>query len=327
VLRTSAAAKLVFSVPITIWTIASATIFAQSLPDAGTFDPVSVINGIEITPSACEEMERRQTAVRVRVDGRGYCLRYYAAGLRLDGPNPLVAAWMSGDVMGGPKGVAHQQGLGVASMIEQSATLSNRYAVPYVFLARPGTYGSAGKHYEVRHTPLEARLVEAQIDALKARYHIDRWVLGGHSGGGTLAAEFLARRDDIRCAVLSSPAAAYRARLERRGLVQRLKTEVFFDPYDSIDRISEQPGERILLIADPRDTNIPFSTQKLYFDGLKKRGLNAWLIPLQKAPAPTYHSLVDFGETATGMCASGATTDSILEKLHEMPQQSERISN
>ncbi|WP_291694733.1 alpha/beta fold hydrolase [Bradyrhizobium sp.] len=307
--------------------MASVTTFAQSLPDTGMFDPVSVINGIQTTPSACEEMVRRQTAVWVRVDGRGYCLRYYAAGVALDRPNPVVAGWMSGDVMGGPKGVAHQQGLGVASMIEQSATLSNRYAVPYIFLARPGTYGSSGKHYDVRHTPLEARLVDAQIDALKRRYRIDQWVLGGHSGGGTLAAEFLAWRDDIRCAVLSSPAAAYRARLEKKGFVQRLKTEVFFDPYDSIDRIPNQPGRRIFLVADPRDTNIPFSTQELYFDGLKRRGLDAWLVPLQKAPGPKYHSLVDFGETAIGMCASGATTDSILQKLRDMPQQSERISN
>ncbi|WP_284261621.1 serine aminopeptidase domain-containing protein [Bradyrhizobium iriomotense] len=291
------------------------------------FDPLKVINGMQITRSACEEMEQRQTAVWVRVDGRGYCLRYYAVGMTLDGPNPLVAAWMSGDVMGGPKSVAHQQGLGVASMIEQSRTLSNRYAVPYIFLARPGTYGSSGKHYDVRHTPLEARLVEAQIDALKARYHVDRWGLGGHSGGGTLAAELLARRSDIQCAILSSPAAAYRARLEARGWVHRLKAEVYFDPYDSIGQIAKQPERRIFLIADPRDTNIPFSTQELYFDGLKRQGLNAWLVPLTKAPKPKYHSLVDFGETATGMCASGATTDSILKKLHDMPQQPDRISN
>jgi pimeloyl-ACP methyl ester carboxylesterase len=187
--------------------------------------------------------------------------------------------------------------------------LSDRYTVPYIFLARPGTYGSAGKHYDIRHTPLEARLVEALIDALKARYHVDGWVLGGHSGGGTLAAEFLAQRNDIQCAVLSSPAAAYHARLERRRFLHRLKTEVFFDPYDLIDKIPDRPGRRIFLIAYPRDTNIPFSTQELYFDGLKRRGLDAWLVPLKMAPKPKYHSLVDFGETATGMCARGATTD------------------
>jgi pimeloyl-ACP methyl ester carboxylesterase len=326
-LRTVGHATLVAFFAFAIWLIAPEMLAAQSLPDDEMFDPVKVINGIEIAPSVCEGMKRRQTAVWVRVDGRGYCLRYYAAGLTPDGPNPLVAAWMSGDVMGGPRGVGHQQGLGVASMIEQSKTLSDRHGVPYIFLARPGTYGSAGKHHDVRHTPLEAKLVAAEIDALKARYHIERWALGGHSGGGTLAAQFLTERTDIQCAVLSSPAAAYRARLAARGFLHRLKTDVFFDPYDSIGKIPEQPGRRIFLIADPRDTNIPLSTQQLYFDGLKKRGLDAWLVPLKKAPGPKYHSLVDFGETTTGMCASGATTDAILHKLHDMPPQSDRISN
>lgn len=170
-------------------------------------------------------------------------------------------------------------------------------------------------------------MVAAAIDALKLRYHIGRWVLAGHSGGGTLAAEFLARRDDLQCVVLSSPAAAYRERLKKRGWVSRLRNEVFFDPYDSLKQIPDQPTRRIFLIADPRDTNIPFSTQELYFDGLKSHGHAAQLVPLTKAQGPTYHSLVDFGEAATGMCASGASTDVILQTLRAMPAQSNRISN
>ena len=105
--KTIGAASLVSLIAIAIWLIISGTSVAQSLPDDEMFDPVKVISGIQITPSACEDMERRQTAVWVSIDGRGYCLRYYAAGLKLDGPNPLVAAWMSGDIMGGPNGVRH----------------------------------------------------------------------------------------------------------------------------------------------------------------------------------------------------------------------------
>lgn len=300
---------------------------AHSKSDDEMFDPARVIAGIRTDPASCEEMEARHTAVWVNVEGNGYCLRYYAAGLDLIGENAVVAAWMPGDVMGGPKSVGHQQGIGVASMISQSKSLSERYGVPWIFLARPGSYGSAGKHYDIRHKPLEAKLVAAQIDALKARYHIGRWALGGHSGGGTLAAEFLSRRNDIQCAVLSSAAAAYRERLKQRGFTGRLKTEVFFDPYDALDRIPIQADRRIFVLADPRETNIPFSTQKLYFDGLKSRGHAAWMLALKKAPAPKYHSLVDFGEAATGMCAKGMETSVILQTLQAMPPQSERITN
>ena len=305
----------------------SSAALAQSRPDDEMFDPVKVISGTQIPPEHCKEMEARQTAVWVSVESNGYCLRYYAAGLKADGQNPLAMVWMPGDVMGGPKGVRHQAGLGVAAMIEQSQEQFGRYGVPFVFLARPGTYGSAGKHYDIRHTPLEAKLMASAIDTLKSRYQIGRWVLGGHSGGGTLAAEFLARRNDLQCVVLSSPAAAYRARLKARGWVSRLKTEVFFDPYDSLNQIPDQSERRIFLISDPRDSNIPFSTQQLYFNGLKSHGHAAWLVPLTKARGPTYHSLVDFGQAAEGMCARGLATDVMLQTLQAMPMQSDRISN
>jgi hypothetical protein len=98
--KTAATATLVYLFAIAICLIVCDTSLAQSVPDNEMFDPANVINGIQIAPSACEDMERRQTAVWVSVDGRGYCLRYYAAGLTPNGPNPLVAAWMSGDVMG-----------------------------------------------------------------------------------------------------------------------------------------------------------------------------------------------------------------------------------
>ena len=300
---------------------------AQSVPDSEMFDPAKVIAGIQISHDACRDMEARQTAVWVIVEGKGYCLRYYAAGLSQKGENPLVAAWMPGDVMGGPKGVGHQQGIGVASMIEQSKSLSDKYGVPWVFIARPGSYGSAGKNYDIRHKPLEAKLVAAEIDALKLRYRIGHWALGGHSGGGTLAAEFLARRHDLTCVVLSSAAAAYRERLKQRGFKKRLKIDVFFDPFDALDNVPKQPDRRVFMLADPRETNIPFPSQKLYFDALKARGHAVWMAVLKKAPPPKYHSLVDFGEAATGMCANGTQTDIILQTLQNMPQQSSRVMN
>lgn len=326
-MKTVGIAALTSSIVSAYALLVSSGALAQSRPDDEMFDPVKVIDGTQISPEACKEMEARQTAVWVDVESRGYCLRYYAAGLKADGQNPLAVAWMPGDVMGGPKGVRHQAGLGVAAMIAQSQEQFGKYGVPFIFLARPGTYGSAGKHYDIRHTPLEAKLMASAIDALKSRYHIGRWVLGGHSGGGTLAAEFLAERTDLQCVVLSSPAAAYRARLRARGWVGRLKTEVFFDPYDSLKQIPDQPARRIFLISDPRDSNIPFSTQELYFDGLKSHGHAAWLVPLTKARGPTYHSLVDFGQAAEGMCARGVATDVMLQTLRAMPMQSDRISN
>jgi pimeloyl-ACP methyl ester carboxylesterase len=303
---------------------------AQSRPNAEVFTNAAVATGLTITRNACAELEARETATWIELNGQGECLRYYAAGLRpAPGPNPIVAAWIHGDIMGSKQHqIGHQEGLGVAAMVEQERALSLQFGVPFIFLARPGAYGSSGRFWDLRHTPREAALMNAHLDALKIRYGITAWSLGGHSAGGTLTAEFLARRTDLRCAVISSGAPAYRAYLEAHDAKARLaRPGTWFDPYESLDRIPRDPTRRIFVIGDPRETNVLFRAQRLYFDGLAHRGHAAWLVPLERAPAPRYHSLVDFGERATGMCAKGAATDVIISTLRAMPNQPKRISN
>lgn len=310
--------------------LGSCAAFAQSRPNDESFSNAIVATGRTLTRQACAVLEAQETASWVVVDGKGECLRYYAAGLAAaPGPNPTVAAWMHGDIMGSkPSQIGHQEGLSVATMIDQERALSARFGVPFLFLARPGAYGSTGRFWDLRHTPREAALMNAHLDILKKRYGIAAWSLGGHSAGGTLTAQFLAIRSDIRCAVVSSGAPAYRAYLEAHSAKARLaKPESWFDPYDLLDRIPADRNRRIFVIGDPRETNVLFRVQKLYFDGLAKRGHAAWLVPLERAPAPRFHSLVDFGETATGLCAQGKATADLLDTLRAMPDQPQRISN
>jgi pimeloyl-ACP methyl ester carboxylesterase len=310
--------------------IASTPSRAQSRPELGSFDPVAVVDGIRIDRSACAEWEKNDTAIWVEVDGTSACLRYYAAGLAPSGgSNPIAALWLNGDVLGpnGKNAEKRQKGFGPTEMVALERRLFERYRVPTLFLGRPGTYGSAGKHHATRGRPLEARLIDAAMDGLAERYHIGAWSLGGHSGGGTLVAEMLARRSDLRCAVISSGASAYRAYLQARDLIRSGEPLTRFDPYDALDRVPTDPNRRIFVIGDPRETNVPFSAQKLYFDGLVSRGHAAWLVPLERASDARHHDLVDFGETATEMCATGAGTDAILETLKSMPEPSPRRTN
>ncbi len=303
---------------------------AQSTPEKTQFDPVAVVNGIRISRTECAALEEKHTAIWVDVDGRTACIRYYAAGLDAAATShPMAAIWMNGDVLG-PKGNnadKRQKGFGPAEMVALEERLSTRFKVPSIFLARPGTYGSSGKHYTIRGRPIEALLVDAALDAIKERYGIQSFALGGHSGGGTLVAEMLARRDDLHCAVISSGAAAYRAYLAARGLIKAGDAITRFDPYDKLDTIPADPTRRVFVIGDPRETNVPFSSQKAYFEGLVARGHAAWLLPLERATDARHHDLVDYGETANGMCAAGAPTDSIITTLEAMPEQKARLSN
>ncbi len=302
----------------------------QSRPHDELFDPVAVVQGIVIDRAACSRMEREETAIWVTVAGHGACIRYYAGGLApAPGPNGIAVAWMNGDVLG-PKGDnadKRQKGFGPPAMVAQEQRLSARFGVPFLFLARPGTYGSAGRHYTVRGRPLEADLIAAALDGLKSRYGIQAWALAGHSGGGTLVAEMLARRTDVTCAVIASGAAAYRAYLEARGLAKPGDRLNRFDPLTSVDRIAARPERRIFVLGDPRETNVPFSSQMLYFTAVMARGHAAWLIPLARATDARHHDLVDFGETAAGLCAAGAATPDILRTLTALPDPPPRITN
>lgn len=301
----------------------------QSIPEAGNFDPVAVVDGIVIDRAACAALEGKDTAIWVEVERQTACLRYYAAGLVRGAKPPIAALWLNGDVLGpgGKDARKRQSGFGPTEMVALEQSLFTRFGVPTIFLGRPGTYGSAGKHYAMRGRPIEARLVAAALDGLKARYGIRSWALGGHSGGGTLVAEMLARRDDLRCVVISSGAAAYRAYLQARGLWKPGQALARFDPSASLDKVKADPARRIFVIGDPRETNVPFSSQTLYFEGLKQRGHAAWLLPLEKANDARHHDLVDHGETANAMCAAGAVTERIVERLRAMPDQAARFSN
>ncbi len=301
---------------------------AQSQADDELFDPARVVRGIDTTREQCAAYESAETGLWIAVDGFRGCMRYYAAGLR-PGPNPLAAVWLNGDVLG-PKGddaTKRQSGFGPAAMIEQERRLAERHGVPFVFVGRPGTYGSAGKHHAMRGRPVEALAIGATLDALKARYGIQRLALGGHSGGGTLVAEMLARRNDLTCAVISSGAAAFHAYLEHIGVVKPGQPITSFDPIASVDRIPKDPRRRIFVIGDPRETNVPFASQTAYFDRVAALGHAAWLVALPKATDERHHNLVDFGEAATGMCAAGAPTDAILDTLSAMPDQPFRQTN
>lgn len=301
---------------------------AQSRVEAEGFDPAAVVRGIAIAPPACDELIARDTGVRVVARGREFCLRIYAAGL-VAGANPTVAVWMNGDVLGprGDDASKHQAGVGPAAMVAETGALAERWGVPVVFLARPGTYGSSGRHHVLRGRPIEADVIAAALDALKARWRIGRFVLAGHSGGGTLVAEMLTRRADVGCAVVSSGASAHRAYLESRGLIAPAAPSDRFDPYGSIRRIPTDSRRRIFVLGDPRETNVPFATQKLWADAVAARGHDVTLVPLAKATDARRHGLVDFGRTAMAMCAAGRPTAEIVETLRALPDQPERISN
>jgi pimeloyl-ACP methyl ester carboxylesterase len=301
---------------------------AQSVPTKEMFDAAAEgAGGNHITRDQCRVYEKQESAVWVVMGRQGWCLRYYASGLKAG--NGVVVGWLHGDIAGSYKGrgpAGHQDGLGVAVMVEQERRLSATYGVPFVFLGRPGAYGSGGDHRKLASTRLEAELVAAQVETITKRYGIRSWVLGGHSGGGTLVSALLARRADIRCAVISSGAGAYNDWLRVHDQPFRIKPNNL-NAIDDVGSIPRRADVRIIVMGDPRDTNVVWPVQTRFYDAVKGHGLNATLLPLQRGRPPEFHSLVDLAETATGLCAQGVSDAEIRRRLLAMPPQAVRVSN
>ncbi|MCX7362303.1 MAG: molybdate ABC transporter substrate-binding protein [Alphaproteobacteria bacterium] len=111
------------------------------------------------------------------------------------GPNPNVLVYLSGDQLAGLKIRGGYEKDSPDSLRADADRWSRQAGIPYLFLARPGTHGSSGDLAQ-RRRPREGRLVDAALQAFKARYAIGTFHLAGQSGGGMtgplkeLAAQF-----------------------------------------------------------------------------------------------------------------------------------------
>jgi hypothetical protein len=293
----SALAIILVSVSLTV---------AASAASRSTFTKKGVIFGSKTSQEECVPAE---TSVWVVVDREGDCVRFFHAGL--ESLNNVVHVWFHYDVM-----TQNTDGTvaGVPDWYAKTANERNLQAIakrnfandglPYIRLSRPGTYGSSGNHKH-RRRPREAKIVNAALDEIKVRYSIDRFALSGQSGGGHVVAHLLTLRDDIRCAVMTSAALAVRMRNRDKGWNRDITGySDFFDPIKHVDAIKQDDDRRVFVVGDPRDTNVPFFTQKAYAEEAKSAGHRVVLLE-GKAAAPSTHDLTTAGFLVTSWCLKG----------------------
>ncbi len=243
--------------------------------DDALFSAIDVLRGVE--PSGC----RGPNLLRVSVDGRDDCLSFYGAQAGSAKRSPLV--FLEGDVVSVARprtdppvwqvGDFYQR-LTPASKQREAAYYAAVTARTFINLARPGTFGSSGHHLE-RRRPREVALVDAALDALKARFGWTQIDLAGFSGGGHLVGALLARRDDIDCAVIASGNVVVR----QRGAALGLSTDVtgyadFIDPIDHVAAMSRHPPRRVLILTDPGDRVVEARFQDAFAGALKSAGLD-----------------------------------------------------
>src|SRR5262249_4744239 len=196
---------------------------------------------------------------------------------------------------------------------ERIAGWSRNLRMPYLYIARPGSYGSSGE-YAKRRTPREIDLISAALDAIKSRHGYTRLHLAGYSEGGHAAAALLARRTDLGCIVLASSLLSVRSRLAEEARDQDVTGNKHpVDPVALVDQVVKRPDLRIIVVTDPDDAVISARSQTAYVRRASAAGL-----PVQQifAAATDFsaHGLWRAGLSVAADCARGVMDDAIVSK-------------
>ncbi len=284
-----------------------------------TFTRSGVMSGSTMTEEACVWPD---SSVWVVVDGQGECIRYFAAGV--EESNGLAVVFFHGDRL-----KHHWDRTGRTTSVEVIVYSDNNeswlrsksggYSLVtesmYIYFSRPGVYGSSGDHKQ-RRRPREIAVINAALDSIKRKHSIQKFAIAGQSGGGHVVASLLTMRDDIECAVSTSGIVAVGMRVQLKGW-RRDATGYsdYFDPVEHVDDILRDPDRRIFIVGDPDDSNVPFPTQRAYYEKVKQAGHDAWLVK-SFAYGSQRHRLGHVAREIVGYCAKGMPTEEILERTH-----------
>jgi pimeloyl-ACP methyl ester carboxylesterase len=284
------------------------------------FSGAELLRGKRITETECAALPG---AVWVAVDQQGECIRYYHS--TAGGVGPEVVVFFSTEVAStNARGEVKPYDFYVkqtpAAMQDRSAGWSRSLRMPYLYLGRPGTYGSSGEHAR-RRTPREIDLISAALDAIKSRHGYTRLHLAGYSEGGHAAAELLARRSDLGCVVLASSLLSVRSRLAEAGRDQDVTGNKHpVDPVALVDHVVKRPDLRIIVVTDPDDNVISAHSQTAYVRRASAAGLPVQQI-FAAATDSNAHDLWRAGLSVAADCARGVKDDAIVSKYqNKMPE-------
>ena len=234
------------------------------------FSAQVVLDGSEPDPAS----KGKPGHIWIEIDGIDDCIRFYGANmpasatpliyLEGDSSQRSLGTWVLFD------GYKLQSPASMQAWAEQIALASQR---PFVFLARPGVYGSSGNHQH-RRRPREVALVDAAVTALKRAFAWSQVDLAGFSGGGHLVACLMAIRSDIGSAVIASGNLAVRQRnTEQLRLADVTGFTDFVDPIELVGDVARHPPRRVVVLTDPEDRVVTSACQQAYVDALIEAGV------------------------------------------------------
>jgi pimeloyl-ACP methyl ester carboxylesterase len=275
--------------------------------------PNLLTRSVTVTESQCKSL---RTAAWVRVDGTGYCVRYWFS--KAGGSKDEAIVFVHGDIGDFKKpNTLNQYAASITAgrMQRDMNRLSRIYGGPFIAIGRLGAFGSSGDHRK-RRTLLEVRVAAAALDVLKETYGLKRFHLAGQSGGGHTVAALVQRRSDVGCAVMAAGVISVKSR--SRDLGKAIASGAFYDPIDAVDSMQHQPGRRLIVISDPDDQIVSFRSQREFVERV-----NAKTIPILQISADSgaknFHGLHTESQRLVIDCAKGLDDQALVARYQNKP--------
>ena len=277
-----------------------------------TWTKKGMLAGATSTEKECVRSDR----VWVTDKGNGYCIRYFKNNVE---PKAGIAVVIfQGDFVGSiwkegkpvkPIYETNYDGK-LAFQVTRGLTTRSKNNL-LMFVSRPGTLGSSGDHKQ-KFKSFESRVINSALDQIKQRHGLSGFVLAGHSGGANLVANLLAKRSDIKCAVMDSGATNSHKYAEDVGFDSTVWA-LWENPVDSISSL--QPSStQYYVMAGVGDKIRPPAYQEMFADALAMKGADVHYLLVRKRTDP--HNLQEEAIKAADLCASGATPSQIKKGLN-----------
>lgn len=287
---------------------------AQPAPPATPAEHTNQLAAEGKNKQLCESVADR---VFVRHDLGSECIAYYATpGTPQYRPAVL---YFEGDVPASEFQKADFSASYLADMRVVFQRLATQTGVRFVFVSRPGVFGSSGNH-AARRSIGEMLAMNGAVDAIKTRLGLTEIVLAGQSGGSTISAALLTLgRRDVTCAILGSGLLsvvdieyAHRVREKLPEIMPSLLHVYLFDPTDRLQWVERQANRRIFVLGDPTDTRTPFPQQRGFADSIRRFGHHAVAYEVT-GQGELMHGVAHHTLPAAAQCARGASDAAIQQ--------------
>lgn len=275
------------------------------------FSEDAVRNGVVATKEQCDRVENAVWAQTA--DSGQACLRYWAAGFPSAAYSRAVV-YFAGDCWHYSLGLDSTCRERTTARLRADAEVSSRQlGVPYVFLARPGVFGSSGDHMQ-RRRPAESKLISAGLDELKKRLKIDEFVLVGQSGGGHVTASLITLRSDVVCAVPASANSSPRIRWQTlKWTRDSTGYDDSYEPHAHLDKRHMHPSLRVFVLGDPKDKEAVWASQTVLADKLRAASVPVEVLTGEGEGAKA-HGLGRSAQAVAGWCANDVPTGEIVRR-------------